>query len=249
MHECPNAHKTNTVVYRGLIMNFENYSFRPVLSVGIMIGSLVFQLKSIPMKPAILVFIQCIFAFTLSQAQEFDYSFKESYDVSAPAQLDLSSFDGNLDIIPNEENKILVYYIVKKGGKLLKIDRSELAKELIIEAEQNKNSVRVSVRQREHRTFSFESSIGVHFKVYVPRKTACVLATSDGNISIQKLISDQQCKTSDGSIEITDIAGNVKGKTSDGDVRVRQIKGYVDVATSDGSIRLASIAGNVQAST
>jgi DUF4097 and DUF4098 domain-containing protein YvlB len=199
------------------------------------------------MKLTILVFL---FAVSISYAQEFDYSFKESYEVNTPAKLDLSSFDGNLDVIPSEGNKILVYYIVKKGGKVLKIDRQELEKDLIVESEHSKNGVKVSVRYRDKlRSFNWESSIGVHFKVYVPKETACDLATSDGSVSIHGLISDQQCKTSDGSIEIRDIGGNVLGRTSDGDVRVKQVKGRVDVGTSDGSIRLSTITGNVQAST
>ena len=83
------------------------------------------------MKLTILVFLCSIFAVSISYAQEFDYSFKESYEVSTPAQLDLSSFDGNLDVIPTDGNKILVYYIVKKGGKLLKIDRRSWRKSLL----------------------------------------------------------------------------------------------------------------------
>lgn len=201
------------------------------------------------MKTLLLVLLSFITVGT-SQAQDFDYSFKESYEVSTPAQLDLSSFDGNLDVIPSEGNKIQVFYIVKKGGKLLKIDRKELEEELIVESEHSKNSLMLSVRNRkQYQPFNFEFSIGVHFKVYVPKETACNLTTSDGNITMQRLTSDQQCKTSDGSIRITEISGNVKAKTSDGDIHLKQIKGLVDVRTSDGNIELTSISGDTEAST
>lgn len=185
-----------------------------------------------------------------SSGQDFDYSFKETYQVSTPAKLDLSSFDGNLDVVPTEGNKIEVYYIVRKGGKLLKIDREELESELILQTESSGNSLRISVRDRRHnQPFNFELSFGVSFKVFVPKETSCNLATSDGNISIVRLNSDQQCKTSDGSIEVTDVSGNVTGRTSDGDVRILKVKGGVDVGTSDGTIELESIGGDVQAST
>src|SRR5687768_18338778 len=101
------------------------------------------------MKLVITALLYSILAITISHAQEFDYSFKESYDVSGPAQLDLTSFDGNLDVIPTDGNNIVVYYIVKKGGKLLKIDRNELEIELIVESHHSNNSVKVSVRQKE----------------------------------------------------------------------------------------------------
>lgn len=201
------------------------------------------------MKTIQLVLLSLL-AVGISQAQDFDYSFKESYEVSTPAQLDLSSFDGNLDVIPTEGNKIQVFYIVKKGGKLLKIDRKELEEELMVESEHSKNSLMISVRnKKQYQPFNFEFSIGVHFKVYVPKETACNLATSDGNITMERLSSDQQCKTSDGSIRITEISGNVNAKTSDGDIHLKQIKGLVDVRTSDGNIELASIRGDTQAST
>jgi DUF4097 and DUF4098 domain-containing protein YvlB len=202
------------------------------------------------MKTTILMLLSCIVILSTSQAQDFNYSFKETYEVATPAQLDLSSFDGNLEVLPSESNTIQVFYIVKKGGKLLKINREELEKELIVESVHSKNSLKLSVRNRhQYRPFNFEFSIGVHFKVYVPQETACVLSTSDGSISIEKLISDQYCKTSDGSINISTISGNVRAKTSDGDIHVKEIKGSVDVGTSDGSITLASISGDTQAST
>jgi DUF4097 and DUF4098 domain-containing protein YvlB len=185
-----------------------------------------------------------------SHAQDFEYSFKETYEVAKPAKLNLASFDGNLEIIPTDGNKITAYYIVKKGLKLMKIGRNELEQELIVETDQTKNSVLISVRRKnEDRVFSSENSINVHFKVYVPKETACLLKTSDGNISLSGLISDQDCKTSDGSISVANVSGNVRGKTSDGDVRIKDVKGLVDVATSDGNIVLSNITGDVQGST
>jgi DUF4097 and DUF4098 domain-containing protein YvlB len=202
------------------------------------------------MKKSTILFTIALLTTVVAVAQEFDYSFKETYDISTPARLDLSSFDGNLDIIPSDGNKIQVYYIVKKGGKLLKINREQLEKDVILETSQEKSDLRIRVRQKnEYRSFNWEYSIAVHFKVYVPKDISCTLRSSDGNISLEKLNGDQSCKTSDGSITISTIAGNVYGRTSDGDVNVRQIKGKVDVGTSDGNIGLTSVAGDVDAST
>jgi len=196
------------------------------------------------------LFFFALIATVTTYAQEFDYSFKETYEVSTPAKLDLSSSDGNLDIIPSDGNKIQVYYIAKKGGKLLKIDRKELEEELIVETDHTSNSLKISVRNKKQFShFNFEFSIGVHFKVYIPRETSCSLATSDGSITMEGLTGDQLCKTSDGHLRIANISGNVRGRTSDGDVSVKQIKGLVNVGTSDGTIELESIGGDVEAST
>lgn len=182
--------------------------------------------------------------------QDFDYSFKESYKVSTPVQLDLASSDGSLNIIPSSGNEVQVFYIVRKAGKLLKIDRHKLEEEFIVETESSSNSVKISIKDKlQNRAFNFNSQISVGFKVYVPKETMCNLVTSDGDIAIAGLNGNQKLKTSDGSIELTGISGNITGRTSDGDVRIKKIKGDVDIQTSDGTIELESVGGDVVAST
>lgn len=202
------------------------------------------------MKSLLPILICGILSIGVTYGQDFDYSFKETYKVSVPAKLDLSSSDGSLDIIPSNGNEIQVFYIVRKAGRFLKIDRKKLEEDFIVETESSGNAVRISVRdKRLRRPFNFEQTIGVSFKVYVPKETMCNLVTSDGNVSITGLEGDQQFKTSDGSIELSGISGNVIGRTSDGDIRIRKIKGNVDVQTSDGTIELETVGGDVQAST
>jgi DUF4097 and DUF4098 domain-containing protein YvlB len=183
-------------------------------------------------------------------AQDFDYSFKETYPVSSPAKLNLSSFDGNLEIMPGSGDKIEVYYIVRKGGRFTRIDRSKLEEELIVETENSSTSVSIRIKSKyENRFFNSVDRLTVGFKVYVPKATACILATSDGNVSIVGLDGHQQIRTSDGTIELSQISGDIAGKTSDGDVRIKNIKGDVDLQTSDGTIELQTIQGDVIAST
>ena len=182
--------------------------------------------------------------------QDFDYSFKETYKISSPAELELSSSDGSLDIIPSDGNQIQVFYIVRKGGKLLKIDRDKLEEDFIVETRSTANTVVIVVKEkRKYQGLNFDYGTSVGFKVYVPKETMCRLTTSDGNITITGLNGDQQLKTSDGYIELAEISGSITGRTSDGDVRIRKIKGNVDIQTSDGTIELETVGGDVQAST
>jgi DUF4097 and DUF4098 domain-containing protein YvlB len=136
---------------------------------------------------------------------------------------------------------------------VLKINREELAKDIIIEVDREPGHIKINVESKfKNQNWSFSTSFNrvyVDFKILVPKQTRCNLKTSDGNVSIAGLNSDQQIKTSDGNIEISDISGNVKGKTSDGNVRVKGIKGSLEIGTSDGNIHLDNIKGSVQAST
>lgn len=203
------------------------------------------------MKTITLILPCFLLALAFATAQDGEYSFKEKYTVASPVKLDISSFDGNIDVSPSTTNEIQVYYIARKNGRVLKINREELEKEVILNVEPEKNGLRIEVKNRFENQSWFNSTDQVHvsFRILTPKQTACVLHSSDGNVSIEGLTSDQRMKTSDGNIKIAQINGSVTGNTSDGNVSVHDIKGNVETGTSDGNIRLENITGNIQSST
>jgi hypothetical protein len=187
------------------------------------------------------------------KAQKGDYSFKENYQVSSPTVLTVSSFDGNIEVMNSNENEIQVFYIARKNGRILDINREELEKEVNLDVTNDKNSFKVIVKSKwENKTRSiFQSVDDVHvsFKVLVPKQTSCDLHSSDGNIRVAGLTSSQHLKTSDGNIEITEVTGDVTGRTSDGNIRLNEIVGSVEVGTSDGNILAEKIQGALISST
>jgi hypothetical protein len=187
---------------------------------------------------------------SVGYAQSHEYSFKETYKMSLPAQLAISSSDGNIDVVPSEGNDIEVFYIVKRDNRLLKIDRKALEEELTLEVSHEANSLKITVKYPDDyfRGFS-RNRMNVNFEIHTPTQTVCSLHTSDGNISLAGLKGNQELKTSDGNIRITNAAGNVTGRSSDGDVNVDDIKGSVETHTSDGNIDISNIVGDVLAST
>ena len=200
-------------------------------------------------------FIQSILAFavlfvSVSNAQDPEHSFKETYEVSVPAQLMISTSDGNIDVTSSPGNKIEVFFIATKNNEVLHITREELEKELILEVLHERNDLKITVKYRnEHLSFIPKDRIEVNFRINTPRETVTNLNTSDGNVSLDGLDGEQQCRTSDGNIRIDNVSGSVVGKTSDGDVSVRQVKGPVEIATSDGNINLSYITGDIESST
>lgn len=203
------------------------------------------------MKTITLILPCFLLAMAFATAQDGDYSFKEKYSVASPVQLDVSSFDGNIDVSPSSTNEIQVYYIARKNGHVLKINREELEKEVILNVEPGPNGLRIEVKNKFENQSWFNSMDQVHvsFRILTPSKTACDLHSSDGNLSIEGLTSDQKLKTSDGNIQIAGINGNIRGNTSDGNIRAKEVKGSVDIGTSDGNIQLEKIAGDVTSTT
>jgi DUF4097 and DUF4098 domain-containing protein YvlB len=185
-----------------------------------------------------------------SQAQEDNYSFKESFKISEPAQLVISSDDGNIEVMPSDQNNIEVHYIVKRNNKLLTISRAELEKEVTLETTSSVNRLTIGVKYPKILHLpQANNHITVSLKIHVPKQTACNLNTSDGNISVTGLISDQVIKTSDGNILVSNIKGSVRGNTSDGNILIKEIRGSVDLKSGDGHISLEDIVGNTSSST
>lgn len=205
------------------------------------------------MKTFALFLITLVSIVPEAKAQQEDYSFKETYKINSPAQLEVASFDGNIEVVNSNENEIQVFYIARKNGRVLDINREELEKEVTLEVTSEKNNLRISVKSKWENTarsiFQSMDDVHVSFKVLVPRQTSCDLHSSDGNIRIAGLTSSQNLKTSDGNIEISNVNGDITGRTSDGNIRLNEIVGDVEVGTSDGNVGIEKVKGSVTSST
>jgi DUF4097 and DUF4098 domain-containing protein YvlB len=211
----------------------------------------VFKYKSPKsMKTLLALLSLTLVSITICNAQDDRYSFKESYELGTQAKVSVSSSDGNIEAVAFEGKKTDIFYIVKKNNKLLNISRQELEKEVTLEVVQAGNSLSIVVKYKnELQSFNWKDQMVVSFRLQVPKETACDLRTSDGNVSIKGLTSDQKCKTSDGNLNISDIEGSVFASTSDGNISVKKVVGPVEVKTSDGNIQLEDIKGDAKAGT
>jgi len=198
----------------------------------------------------LLILLAFTFVCSAAQAQEGSYSFKENYQLATPAQVSVSSSDGNIEAVALEGNKTDIFYIVRKNNRVLNISRAELEKEVTLEVEQSGNSLSIVVKYKNENGWSdWRDKMVVSFRLQLPRETACNLRTSDGNISLKGLKGSQRCSTSDGDVNVTDIQGSLFASTSDGNITVKKIGGPVEAKTSDGNIILEEIKGDTKGST
>jgi DUF4097 and DUF4098 domain-containing protein YvlB len=179
-----------------------------------------------------------------------EYSFKESYQLATPAQVSISSSDGNIDAVAFDNDKTDIFYIVRKNNRVLNISRAELEKELTLEVQQSGSSLNIVVKYKnEFGWTDWRDKMVVSFRLQLPRESACNLRTSDGNISLKGFNRDQRCNTSDGDVSISDVRGAVVASTSDGNISLTKVSGNVEVKTSDGDIRIEEIKGDARATT
>lgn len=183
-------------------------------------------------------------------AQDARYSFKESFALSSPSQIAISSSDGNIEVVNVEGQNTDVFFIVKKQNKVLSMNREALAKELELTVEKTDNSLNIVVKYPNvNGVIDWRERVTVSFRVQAPKGTSCDLRTSDGNISVAGLNRDQKLRTSDGNIEVENVQGAVTASTSDGNITAHNVGGMVDLKTSDGDIRVSEVLSGATAST
>jgi len=175
------------------------------------------------------------------QSQDFDYSFKETYKLDSQANLTVSSYNSDIKVIAHDSGEIEVFYIVQKRNQLIKSTKEEIenlvGNQWKFDIEETKNTLVVRVLSTvTHGHINSKDAIDVHFKIYVPKDTSTDLYSSDGDILLQGLTSDQKCISSDGDIKLVDLTGKVYAQTADGDVLLKNVTGDVETITLDGRV-------------
>ncbi len=183
-----------------------------------------------------------VFALSFSaQSQDSDYSFKESFKVNEPFNLEISSDNSNIEVVAHEGNEIVVFYTITKSGDVLKVTKEEMedltAGQWKLDIQETSNNLEIKVVSTVKNGFTrSEDAIDVHFKVYAPKETSTELTSNDGDIKIQGLALNQKCTTNDGDIELIDLKGNVYAQTSEGDVLVTNVSGNLETIKQEGRV-------------
>ena len=193
------------------------------------------------MKSKITTFALLFLAFGTLHAQDDKYSFKENYDISSPAYLNVAVSDGDVTVVPGKNGSIEVLYIVYFNNHFVDISKEELGKYMILDFKHNENTLNISVHHRK--PYNRKNRYEVSLKIYTPVQTLCNLKSSDGDIEVSGLKADQKCKTSDGDIVMKNISGNLDLHTSDGDIDISKISGDIILKTSDGDVIVSGAEG------
>ena len=196
------------------------------------------------MRSIVSISVLLFFASTLCQAQESKFSFEEQYNISVPANLEISTDDGDVQVFPGDDGVIKVFYSVHKSGIFVNITKEELEEYLIIDIKHSENMLDISVRNRNAN--NWRDQYDVSFEIYTPVQTSCNLKTSDGDIRLSGLNTNQKCSTSDGDILVKKVNGNIDLHTSDGDINCYGIIGDMEMETSDGDIDAEGLQGEIQ---
>jgi DUF4097 and DUF4098 domain-containing protein YvlB len=156
---------------------------------------------------------------------------EKRFTVSGTPDVDLSTFDGSIEVRPWDQSDVLV--VVEKRGR----DKADVSS-IDVHAEQAGNHVSIEVRQpKADRHFSFGwNNRSAKLIVSVPAKSNVGAKSGDGSIDVERISGRVDLRSGDGSIHARDITGDMKVHTGDGSIKLEGLNGGLEADTGDGGI-------------
>jgi hypothetical protein len=170
-------------------------------------------------------------------------SFEKDYYLLS--ELDIATSAGDIVVDNWDKDYIKINAIIKgyaenqdKALELVrntKIDFSYFNKEL-------------KVRKNDQQA-SFNKNVTVEYRIMTPEEFSANLATSSGDVKIEKQVGDLEIATSSGEITIKDLNGDLNSNTSSGDLQVGDLKGALEHRSSSGDVEIDFLDGKVDIET
>ena len=163
------------------------------------------------------------------------YRDEKRFTVSGKPDLQLTTFDGSIEIRPGDD-KTVVVEIEKRGPTKEAVDS------LQVDTKQDGNRIEVTVRKPAGDSAFF--GIGhmtptARLIVTMPREGNVVAKSGDGAIRVEQLRGKLELRTGDGSIHARDISGDLLLHSGDGSITLDSAQGTVDIDTGDGSVSVS----------
>jgi DUF4097 and DUF4098 domain-containing protein YvlB len=187
--------------------------------------------------PSFLIFFAI---FQTASAKEIDKDFHQSFEVKEGNALRLRHGDGDVLVIPWEQNIIDVKVRYRADVDVFGI-RIGSRHEFDVEFRQTEDNVYVTGKEVSGGAIGFQN-INIHEYVYEIHSPAYIkldLDGDDGDVDIKDWKAEIDCQIDDGDIKLTNILAE---KTTiwgeDGDVEINSLAGDLTVGLDDGDIFL-----------
>jgi DUF4097 and DUF4098 domain-containing protein YvlB len=176
-------------------------------------------------------------------ASEYRVREEKRFQISGPAQLTLSTFDGSIEVRGWDRDEVMIE-VEKVGPDQQTVDRIQ------VKAAQDRNAITIDVpKPSPLETTGMRRSPSANLVVSVPLKTALRARSGDGSIEVRRVTGMIDLDTEDGSIRLEEVAGTLVARTGDGSVLGQKIDGQAEIHTGDGSVGLDGVLTGVKVET
>lgn len=153
--------------------------------------------------------------------------------------LDLSTFNGGLDIQAHDQDTIemeITYTARGESEDAAAANCDQLDCEISAD---NGRLIVMAVKPSQHWTSS------ASFNLRVPANCELKLQTSNGKVQVSDMLAGVEAHTSNGTMNFVRIEGDVVAKTSNGTITLERVNGSIDLTTSNGKVLYAgNLVGN-----
>jgi Putative adhesin len=192
-----------------------------------------------------------IIAFTVGSASPVlaqRFPFEQSFDVTGPSVLDVSTIRGRIEVTAGEPGRIVVV-----GMATVRVDWNVPANAADL-ARKVANSPPI---QREGQTVKLrppsdpaeQRAVTVSYQVRVPQETEVTTASESGATTVRGVARAVVIRTQSGAIDVMQLGGSTVVTSGSGAVTVDGIAGSLTVTTRSSSVTARSIAGDLRVRT
>jgi DUF4097 and DUF4098 domain-containing protein YvlB len=157
---------------------------------------------------------------TLAQATDV-----ESFDVDGPAVLDLTNVHGDIQIVAGDDDHFSVRATRECWGQSKREAQAKL-QALEVEMTMDGDTLRIRVDDPDADTVYLLAiatrSNQVSFEITAPRRTAVLVQTRNGSVSLKGTQGAAELNSHYGSITVEDTSGDIQVETNNGEVTVRR---------------------------
>ncbi len=161
---------------------------------------------------------------------------EKRFTVSGVPSLDISTFDGSVDVATWDRPEVLV--VIEKHA----VDKTA-ADRMIVTADQNGDVVRVEVR--EEKQGRLHMNLGSHsarITVTLPARAHLDARTGDGRVTVRSVEGDLRVRTGDGAINLEQVNGSVDATSGDGSIDIDGAVRGLSARSGDGRVRIHATA-------
>lgn len=183
------------------------------------------------------------FCAATAAAKEIDKNFHQSFDVERGDTLRLKHGDGDVKIIPWEDDVIDVRVRYRADIDAVGI-RLGSRDDFVVEFQQTGSTVYVTGKETSRGTIGFYNKKRYEYiyEIHSPDYIKLDLSGDDGDVEIADWAAEIDCRIDDGDIVLRNIDG---GQTSiwgeDGDITIDNIRGELAIEMDDGDMYLTGL--------
>ena len=194
--------------------------------------------KSVPLLCGLLLVGAAAQAVTLKER------FEQTVPLKPGAEVRLSNVNGGVAVEAWDRNEVRI-----EAEKQVRAGSSDEARKLMsqikIDVTPGPAGLRIDTRMPKRGDGGFLSdlfngggvSLGVSYKVQVPRHVALDVVNSNGGLSATGTLGNTHLKTTNGGVTVTEVSGDMRLESSNGAVTVVRSAGTLRAETTNGAIK------------